>query len=139
MTTYLALSPVTAAVYTALNVAALTALAPGGVYDALPQAPTYPCVLIEASERNVGGFGPGSLPEVTLRVHVFSAYKGFKEAQAAMNKVIQLLRDQSLAISGYAQCGLVFYDRTLNVGDVEVNGVLVHELVGDFRIYAESL
>ena len=75
MTSYSALSPVSAAVYAALNVAGLTALAPGGVSDDIGQNTTFPCVLYEVHETAKGGFGTkpgqGQLPEIDLCVHVF--------------------------------------------------------------------
>lgn len=135
---YLALSPVSAAVYTALNVAALIALAPGGVTDDPAQGGTFPFVWIELSERDTRGFGTKGLPEVSLRVHTFSTYQGAKEAQDINAKVIQLLRDQPLAVSGYTQCGLVFYDETVMLANEELNGVKVRELVSLFRIYVEE-
>lgn len=140
---YLALSPVATAVYTALNVAGLTALATGGVHDTVSQPPPLPCVLVEVDERDVRGFGTGGLPEVRIRVHAFTdrgttAAGGMKQAQQIIAKVIELLRDQSLTVTGYTQAGAVFYDDTVLVGDEIVNGVLVHELVANFRIYVEE-
>jgi hypothetical protein len=135
---YLALDAVSAAVYTALNVAALTALVPGGISDALPQAPSFPCLWYEVSERDVRGFGTGGLPEITLRVHAFSTYEGLLEAQRVNQKVIELLRDQALTVAGYTQCGRVFYDETVPLPDEVLNGVRVKELVSSFRIYVEE-
>lgn len=138
MTEYSALSPVSVAVYALLNVPALLALAPGGATDDIPQAASLPLVFYEVEERDVRGFGTGGLPEVTLRVHVYSDYQGMKEGQVAIRKVIELLKDQSLTIVGYNHCGKVFYDQTALVPDTALNGVKVHELVAFFRIYAEQ-
>lgn len=135
---YSVLSPVSAAVFGKLNVAALLALAPGGVVDDVPQNPTFPFVLYEVSEREVGGFGLGALPEVTLRVRAYSQYAGMKDAQTIIAKVIELLRFQSLTIMGYDQCGQVFWDDTVTLPNEELNGVKVHEVVANFRIYAEE-
>ena len=49
MTSYSALSPVSAGVYAALNVAGLIALAPGGICDDVAQATGYPFVLFDVS------------------------------------------------------------------------------------------
>lgn len=136
---YLSLDPVSAAVYTALNVSALTDLVPGGISDAPGQGGTsYPLIWYEVSERDVRGLGTGGLPEISLRVHTFSEYGGLIEAQQVNQKVIQLLRDQALTITGYSQCGLVFYDETVLLADEELNGVKVHEIVSLFRIYAQE-
>ena len=145
MTSYSALSPVSAGVYTVLNVAALTALAPGGIGDDMGQRvlasdgsfATF--VLYEVRETRQGGFGTkpglGTLPEIDLRVHVFSTFQGFSEAQAVMGKVIELLRDPP-AVTGYASWA-IFHDETIPLADEIVAGVNVKELVALFRLYVE--
>lgn len=136
---YLSLSPVAAAVFAKVNVAAVTVLATGGVHDDVPQAPTFPFVWLEVEElRDVRGFGTGGLPEVRLRAHVFSQYEGMREAQQIMEQVITVLRDASLTVSGYTQAGLVFYDETIPLADEQLHGVKVHELISSFRIYVEE-
>jgi hypothetical protein len=135
---YLSLDPVSAAVYSTLNVAALTALAPGGVTDYPKQGTTFPFVWYEVREEEGRGFGMGGFPEVTLRVHAFSTYEGLKEAQSVIQKAIQLLKDQALTVTGYTQAGLVFYDETVSLPDQIINGVSCHELVASFRIYVEE-
>ena len=136
---YLALSPVSVGIYTALNVAALTTLAPGGIVDDVAQGTSFPFVWYEVREsRDVRGFGTGGLPEIELRVHTFSQYEGMKEAQAINQKVIELLRDQAITVTGYDQAGLCFYDETVPLPDEELNGVKVKELVSFFRIYVEE-
>lgn len=134
---YLALDPVSAAVYTALNVSALTALIQG-LSDNPAQATIFPYVWYEVRERDVRGFGTGGLPEVELRVHTFSTYGGLLQAQQITQKVIQLLRDVALTIAGYDQAGHVFYDQTVPLVGEELNGYKVTELVSFFRIYAEE-
>jgi hypothetical protein len=137
--TSLSLGPVSVGVYTALNVSGLTALVSTRIYDDVPQAPTYPFVWYEASEpRDVRGMGTGGLPEVELRVHVFSTYQGTSEGQAITKKVIELLKDQLLTVSGYAQAGRVFYDSTQVFADQLIQGVKVREFVAQFRVYVEE-
>ncbi len=139
MTSYSALSPVSAAVYAALNVAALLALAPGGVGDDIAQGTGYPFVLFEVHEKALGGFGTkpglGTLPEIDLRVHVFSQFEGYSEAQAVMGQAIALLKDPP-TVTGYASWA-IFHDETITLGDQIVAGVKVKELVGMFRLYVE--
>lgn len=135
---YLALSPVAVGIYGLLNVVGLTALATGGIYDDVPQGVTFPFVFYEVDEHDMRGFGTGGLPEVSLRVHAYSTYEGSKEAQGIVQKVIQLLRDQSVTVSGYTQCGRIFYDDTVMLPDEIVNGVKCRELVAMFRIYVEE-
>lgn len=135
---YLSLSPVAVGLYSKLNVAGLTALVGSRIYDDVPQAPTYPFVWIEVNEQDVRGFGTRGLPEVEVRVHAFSTYAGMKEAQQITQKVIELLRDQAVTVSGYTQAGLVFYDTTVSLPNEMINGVKVREVVSMFRIYVEE-
>jgi hypothetical protein len=139
VTSYSALSPVSAGVYTVLNVAALTALAPGGVCDDVAQSTSYPFVLYEVSEKALGGFGtkPGlkTLPEIGLRVHVFSTFQGWSEAQGVLSVAIGLLADPP-TVTGYSSWA-IFHDETIALADQEIAGVKVKELVGLFRLYVE--
>lgn len=140
MTSYSALSPVAAGVFAVLNVAALTALAPGGIGDDIAQGTGYPFVLVELNEKAMGGFGTkpglGMLPEIDLRVHVFSQFQGWSEAQAVMATVLQLLADPP-TVSGFASWA-IFHDRTIQLADEAIAGVKVKELVALFRLYVEE-
>jgi len=133
---YLALDAVSAAVYTLLNVASLTALATGGIADDTAQASAFPFVFYEVSERERRGLGTGGLPEVELRVHGYG--RDVQGLQVLIQKVVLLLKDQPLTVAGYNQCGKVFYDETLTFHDELINGVKVHELVAMFRIFVEE-
>lgn len=139
MSTHLAASPVAEAVFALLTLdATLDALIPGGVHDDLPQDPSYPCLWYELlTETDRRGLGTGSLPELELRVHVFTLYPGRQPAQAILDRVIALLKDASIVPTGWTQAGLVFYDSTTALPIDEMNGVKVHELVASFRIYVE--
>lgn len=138
-TSYSALSPVSVGIFTALNVAGLTALAPGGVCDDVDQSTAYPFVLYSVQETRQGGFGTkpglGTLPEIALRISVFSKFEGFSEAQAVMGKVIELLRDPP-PVSGYSSWA-IFHDETIPLADQAVGGVKVKELVANFRWFVE--
>lgn len=137
--TYLALSPVSDAVYAALNVDALTTLATGGLSDDIAQAKKFPYVFFVVSESERRGLGTGGLPLIDLRVHVYGTpEQGLKALQAIVQKVIELLKDQALSLTGYRQCGKVFYDQTLTFGDELVNNQKVHEIVASFRIFVEE-
>ena len=141
MTSYSALAPVSAAIFTALNVAALLALAPGGVGDDIAQGTGYPFVLYEVHETPQGGLGtkPGSagvVVELDLRLHVFSQFDGYSEAQAVIAKAIELLADPP-AVSGYASVA-IFHDEVITLGDQIVAGVKVKELVATARLYVAT-
>jgi hypothetical protein len=136
---YLSLSPVSAALYTALNVAGMTALVGSRIYDDVPRAPTYPFVWFEVGEpRDVRGFGGGGMPEVAIRVHAFTQYQGEKQGQTIIAKAIELLRDVALTVTGYEQAGRVFYDETVVLRDQEIEGVKVQEMVAVFRTYVKE-
>ena len=141
MSTFTPLSPISVAFYTALNVAGLTALAPGGVHDDVPQNTTYPYVLFEVSEdQQLGGFGTlqgtKALPEIGWRVHIFTQGEGYKTAQAIAAKVLQLLATPP-AVTGYGSWA-IFHDTTIPLGDELVAGVRVKELVVTGRLYVEE-
>lgn len=139
MTSYSALSPVSAGVYTALNVAAVTTLATGGVGDDVGQGTGFPFVLFEVHERPKGGFGTkpgvGQLPEIELIVHVYSQFAGMSEAQGVMDQVLKILANPP-TVSGYSSWA-IFHDTTINLGDQLVAGIKVKELAATFRLYVE--
>lgn len=136
---YLAATPVSEAVMTALQASpSLLAALPGGIWDDVPQSPTYPFQWFEIfSERDIRGFGGGGLPEMELRTHTF-AKKSVTEAHAAHQLTIAALRDAALTITGYAQCGRVVYRETQLLRDQEILGEKVHEVVGIFTVWAEE-
>ncbi len=141
MTSYSALGPVSAAVFAALNIAAITTLAPGGVNDVIPPGTPYPLVLFGVSDAaQMGGFGTkpgrGQFPEMRLRVHVFSQDTNLSTAQAIVEQVIAALADPP-AVSGYGSWA-IFHDQTVDLGDQVVANIVVHELVADFRLYVEA-
>lgn len=138
---YLALNAVSAAIFGALNVASFTAVCAGGAHDALPQDTSYPCLLFEVSEQQqMGGLGTrpgqGALPEVQIRLHVFSKHVGMKECQTVMQKAIELLA-VAPSVTGYSSWA-IFHDSTLPLSDTVIAGEAVRELVSDLRLYVEE-
>lgn len=142
MSAYLATGPVSVAVYTALNVAAMTALASGGIHEDVPPHTSFPFVLYEVNEeRDLSGLGtiPGDdrVTELQLRLHVFSQYPGFLEADAILAKAIELLKNP-LTVTGYA-CPAVFHDLpAVKFQDELVAGQKCKEVVKDIRIVVEN-
>lgn len=139
---YLSLNPVSTGIATLLNVAGLTALVSTRIYDDVPRAPQFPFVWYEVREsKDVRGFGTGGFPEVELRVHTFSSsdtYNGMAEAHAITAKVIELLRDQAVTATGYAQAGRIVYDETILLANEIIAGVKCREMVARFRVYVEE-
>ena len=135
------LSPVAAGLYSVLNVAALTALAHGGIHDDVPQGVQFPFVLVEVREnQQLGGFGTrdgaGALPEVGVDVHSYSTSRGRREQQQIADKVIELLQ-AAPAVSGYSSWE-IFHDDTIPMLDDLVAGVKAKELLVKFRLYVEN-
>lgn len=135
-----ALTPTLEAVFAALQDATLLAVLTGGLFGDVPEDPDYPFGWIEiVHEVDRRGFGTGGLPELQLRTHVFDAQKaGASTAQEGNRQIVALLKDAALTVSGYTQCGRVFYDDTVPLPNQELNGVKVFEIVSNFRIYAEE-
>lgn len=97
-----ALTAVHAAVYSVLkNDASLTTLAPGGVWDHVPQDPTWPYVriggVVEDPEDTMGR----QARRVTLIVHAWSQYAGVSQAYGIIDRVIALLRYVALSPTGW--------------------------------------
>ena len=139
----LSLSPVSAAVYTALsNTAALTALVSTRIYDDVPQVVAeslFPFVWYEVREANLGPFGSsanGPL-EVELRVHAFSTYAGAKQAQQIQDAVIGALKHTALTVTGWRQAGRIVYDDAALLPDEDINGLKCRDLVSRFRLWVE--
>ena len=125
----LSLSAVSVGVYSALNVAGLTSLVSTRIYDDIPAAPTYPLVLYSVDEIEARGLGTAELPEIDLRVSVFSTSATGAEAQAIIAKVKDLLKDAALTVTGYVMAGKVVWRETVKLGTTEINGVKVNEWV----------
>lgn len=137
----LSLDPVSAAIYARLNVSGLTALIDGKtvrISDDPAQGTSFPFIWYEVQEEQARGFGRRNLPRVELRVHIYSDYEGLLEAQRIAQKVIELLGDHALAVAGYEMCDVIFYDRTVQLPNEELNGVKVHELVPTFYFWVEE-
>lgn len=138
---YLAMSPVAVAIYGKLNVSSLTS---GlgytvGLYDDVSQDAALPLVWIELPEESSQrGMGTGEFGRVEIRVHVFSNFEGTAQVQLITAKVIELLRDQALTVTGYAQAGLVFYDHTTLLNDVVFHGIKCREMVAFFYTFVEE-
>lgn len=146
MTSYSAQSLVGDAVYTALNVAAVTTLTKG-VGDDVAQTTAFPYVLFVVVVRPASGLGSqpgrsGFVSDVTVRLHVFSQYGGGKEAQAIADVGIGALlvafdaASPTVTIVGYKTCDCVWTD-TSEPFDSIVSGVKVKEVVAQFSMRVE--
>lgn len=142
---YSALSPVSAAIYTALNVNALLTLVPGGVHDVVPQGNVRPYVYFEVSNPiQHGGFGTwpghGDMPELEIRVHAISDQENVSECQTIVAAAIGLLFETPLVVDGYVVCSdkPLTDIQILNLGDQVIANVVVHEEVAIVRLIVEN-
>jgi len=135
------------AVYALMQDAALYAIAPGGVQSDVPDSPEYPFLWLELlHQANYGGLGTrpglGSVPGLTLRLHVFQSNNGtMRDAQAVMARAIELLFTTPLVVDGYTVCsGLPMSEiETIPLADEELNGVKVKELVTNVELIVQEI
>jgi hypothetical protein len=119
------LSPVAVDVYGLLT--GSPAVASGRVWDAVPEQPAYPFVLVEVFEQPLDTHGSSAgvfLAE--LVIHVYSLARGMAEAQGLMATVISRLRGS----------GRYWHDETIASSEELVRGDVARELIGRFRAFA---
>lgn len=106
-TTKTARGPVLAAVYTALNVAAITTTLGCGVYDndADTQQVAFPFLRISTPSGVPWDTFGAAGKERTVQVSVFSQYRGGIQSQNILDKVVQLLQDVAHSVSGHVLAG----------------------------------
>ena len=142
--TYSPLVDLSAGIYTALNVGAVTGIATGGVGDEIGPNPTFPFLLFEVEEKYTGGLGTqpgtaGALYEVTITLHAFAqdgtAASAVKLTQTLINAAIGVLIN-ALSLTGWSNWAN-FYDESMPAGDQLVAGIQVKELVAKLRAEVE--
>ena len=96
------------AIYSALNVNAITSTLNCGVFDEVVEGDTYPFIslgeetVIDYSTKNLVG------AETTINIHIWSQYKGAKETKNIMDKIHDLLHDINLSVTGVNLINLRF-------------------------------
>lgn len=96
------------AIYSALNVSALTSDLSCAVLDEVKQSQNYPFLTIgeetaiDYSTKDVVG------GEYTVNIDVWSQYKGSKETKQIMDKVHDLLHNKNLSVTGFNLINLRF-------------------------------
>lgn len=144
------LQPLSEAIYGVLQDSTLLALLSsdpaGGVQTDIPENPVFPLLWFELLEtRQFGGFGtkPGtkSLPEIEIRLHLYSTFAGQAEAHAILSQAITVISaSNALVVSGYKVCSTEpFHDSTLGFRDELLNNIKVHEFVSSHRLYLEEV
>lgn len=102
--------PLYAAIY-----AALVASPPIGasVYEAAPQAAAYPHIEIEGGRAYDWSAQLMRGEETTIEIHVWSRYRGMKEARELLGAIKDRLHEQALTLTGAVLVDLRFVDLEL--------------------------
>lgn len=100
--------PLQQAIYSALNVDAITSTLSCAVLDDVPSNQAYP--FIRLGEDTAIDYDTKTLQggEFTIELHIWSQYKGSKECKQIMDKVHDLLHDSSLSVTGFNLINLRF-------------------------------
>jgi hypothetical protein len=128
-----AIAAVLTAVYSALNVAGMTALAAGGVHNGLPQTITYPFVRVgDATETREDCMGqPGK--DVRVLVHVFDNKRTDLTIATIVSKAVELLHYTAITVAGHVLVASQ-YQQAYPAGNENINGVEVRHHVAEFLI-----
>ena len=111
----------------------------GRVYGTPPEDVLMPYVWLDVTSEDdyLRGFGTGGLATVTLRARIVSRYDGVSQAHAVNQRLVQILKDAALTVSGYNQCGRIVYRETVAVTD-ELDGDRVSVVASEFTIWVEQ-
>lgn len=110
------------AIYGALNVPSMTALATGGVHNGIPAQGTFPYVRLgDVTETREDCMGqPGK--DVLVRVHVFDQGKSDLTIARILSKAWELLHYATYAVSGHTLvCSQV--QQSFPAGTENLNGI----------------
>ena len=96
------------AIFSALNVSAVTSDLSCGVFDDVPQNASYPYIAL--GEETAVDFSVKDIQggDLTVNIHVWSQYKGSKETKQIMDKIHDLLHNINLSVTGFNLINLRF-------------------------------
>lgn len=117
----------------ALNVPAVTALATGGVTNALPDDPSYPIVRVTARGKPVGPIAGHSIWECEAEVDIYTDYAGDQEALAIADAIATVLNQQALTADGWTVLLSSLLD-LYRVPDEFINGLSVNRWTLPFLV-----
>ena len=122
---------VLAAIYAALNVAAMTALCT--VHNGVPQTTTFPYLRTgDAQETREDCMGaPGK--NVLVRLHIFSQSRSDLESSRILSKAVELLHYQALTVSGHTLIACQ-YQQAFNGGTENVGAIETRHTVAEFTV-----
>lgn len=105
-----ALRGVTAAIVTLVDADATFATrCAGGIVNHEAEGQTYPFVLASGAKGSVerpwntfGGRTVGNGRDLIIRLHVYSRYKGDREALLILERLVELLDHETVSVTGYS-------------------------------------
>jgi len=118
-----ATAPIFAAVYAAL--VANPAIG-AGVYDAVPQDAAYPHIEIDGGRAYDWSAALMRGEDIVVEIHVWSRYRGYKEARELMGKVKDRLHEVSLSVTGATLVDIRFQDSEIFT---DADGVTRHGII----------
>ena len=135
MTAHSVLGPMQAALYATLTGDPGFMALVKAVYDDVPEGGAFPYVTFgEGTENSWDTFG-GTGSDATITMHVWSRYKGYKEAQRINDAMIGLLDNQTgILLEGY---GLVLLNFENSVQLRDPDGITRH-IATRFRVMADA-
>ena len=79
-----------------------------GVYDEVPEDSAFPYITMGEISATDYGVKDADGSDNTVNIHVWSQYKGAKQAKDIMDRVHTLLHNSSLSVSGFNLVNLRF-------------------------------
>lgn len=135
MTASSVLSPLQAAILTRLTSDSAFMAAAKSVFDDVPEAQGFPYVTFGEGTENAWNTFTNNGSDTTITMHIWSRYKGFKEAQTINALMIGLLDgDTALSIAGYATV-LLNWESSQQLRDPD--GITRH-IATRFRVMADA-
>jgi len=137
-TTKLATGPILTAIYTALNVAAITSTLGCEVYETVvPQGAVLPYLRISTPSGIPWDTFGAAGKERVVQVHVFAStavYESGFQVDAICDQVVALLQHQALAVTGHTLASLQ-YEQDTDGADEIIDGVLIVHRVVSFAAH----
>lgn len=97
-----------------------------GVYDDVPQDTAYPYVVVGEETTINAGTKTKDGVEYTLTIHVWSRYRGLKQAKQIMERIYELLHNYDLTVSG---ASLVNLRQEFSATFVDADGLTRHGVI----------
>ncbi len=131
------LDDVIAAAADAADVAAVRALATGGVFNDVPQDTPRPYVVLRGRAKPIGPMAGNSVWEIELEAAIYSDYAGDHQALLIAGAVGDQLDQKSLVVAGWTMIGAVVLEDLYPLDDHDFEGQAIKQWVLLFRLHVE--